>query len=694
MRRDFQLTSTATTIEICRKWEHQVKILDFLKTSKSKVKGLYSHTGSGKTKNMVDHILANPTKRFLIVAHGRNFLKSQWHKSLTEAGIKHVSLSNPKSQEARVIVAICQEGKKVTMENCGEIDCLIFDEAHQFYLQKQARNILAAINPKEQILLTATPYILPKENIDAFYVAVEDGYERETIHQQLVSRLVLTDSIDFKDSDFNASGDLKRSASSIVAPHGIQAAMDEILRISHSMPFKLNEGHLKKTAIFCKDVASADAVTEYLRSVYGNLVVSSHSKNDVSSNVMESFVHDNKKLLVLVDRGLLGWDCPDLQYVVDMTGTMNFGVLMQMLGRLMRHGQGVKGFIKVMPESMSLYGEYALAGMLALCEEQHMREYNGNFRRLKVRVEGEKPKGGKGGNGGSSGGLLDGNPRPKIETDFMAYMQYLNGTKSDLTKRTRERCYVTLPEFLGRKVREDWTFEKALVVFEKYRGQNAKAVQKGDCAAYTIALRRGWLPELCKTAGVSRQKHQRSSLHRAPCNIEIATQWCEANQRTPSMIAENPRERRIGRWMNKNRNLPEIQELIQTWGRAARSSSLEDAVSWCKADKRTPSPESEDCQEKRVARWMNTNRKLPEVRELYEKYGRTARSSSKFLGVSWDKARQKWRAFLGVGGVQINLGLFISEIEAAQAVDDFWENQTEGKHAGKRPNGTKKGGGK
>lgn len=43
-------------------------------------------------------------------------------------------------------------------------------------------------------------------------------------------------------------------------------------------------------------------------------------------------------------------------------------------------------------------------------------------------------------------------------------------------------------------------------------------------------------------------------------------------------------------------------------------------------------------------------------------------ASSRFKGVSWDKGTGKWRAYTHVDGKQKHLGLFLTELEAHQAV--------------------------
>lgn len=43
------------------------------------------------------------------------------------------------------------------------------------------------------------------------------------------------------------------------------------------------------------------------------------------------------------------------------------------------------------------------------------------------------------------------------------------------------------------------------------------------------------------------------------------------------------------------------------------------------------------------------------------------RLSSQYVGVSWEKARNKWRAYIKINGVMRHLGLFENEVDAADA---------------------------
>jgi hypothetical protein len=45
-------------------------------------------------------------------------------------------------------------------------------------------------------------------------------------------------------------------------------------------------------------------------------------------------------------------------------------------------------------------------------------------------------------------------------------------------------------------------------------------------------------------------------------------------------------------------------------------------------------------------------------------------STSKYLGVSWNKGNNKWMAYIRVDGTRYHLGYFITEKEAARAYNE------------------------
>lgn len=68
----------------------------------------------------------------------------------------------------------------------------------------------------------------------------------------------------------------------------------------------------------------------------------------------------------------------------------------------------------------------------------------------------------------------------------------------------------------------------------------------------------------------------------------------------------------------------------------------------------------------------NRRANLRVVTPAQNKEGQPSRGgSSRFVGVTWDGRRAKWRAQIQVDGKMLNLGRFPSEIDAARARDAF-----------------------
>src|SRR5690606_5065256 len=96
-------------------------------------------------------------------------------------------------------------------------------------------------------------------------------------------------------------------------------------------------GKLHKTMIACRDHSQASAVYKYLQNNTKAKVVMSTHKDDYFSEEMESFRNDpDIKVLIVIRRGILGFDMSDLVNVVDMTGSRNIDRIYQLMARTMR----------------------------------------------------------------------------------------------------------------------------------------------------------------------------------------------------------------------------------------------------------------------------------------------------------------------------------------------------------------------
>jgi hypothetical protein len=58
-------------------------------------------------------------------------------------------------------------------------------------------------------------------------------------------------------------------------------------------------------------------------------------------------------------------------------------------------------------------------------------------------------------------------------------------------------------------------------------------------------------------------------------------------------------------------------------------------------------------------------------RENITHYAKTAKSTSKYMGVSWDSTRKKWSSKIKVNGKTVNLGRFENELDAYHKYIDY-----------------------
>jgi superfamily II DNA or RNA helicase len=155
---------------------------------------------------------------------------------------------------------------------------------------------------------------------------------------------------------------------------------------------------LKKTIIACRDIKQAKQVAKYFRAQGVETLVSNYEEDKKSEN-MDAFSKSSAPLLIVVDRGTLGYDNPDLVNFVDFTGSRNPDRIFQMLSRVVRPSKKIskKLFIKVMPTSFADANLiYFMEGVLNLVHREIFSTYDGSgFYKGKVPTKTRKP--GKGG---------------------------------------------------------------------------------------------------------------------------------------------------------------------------------------------------------------------------------------------------------------------------------------------------------
>lgn len=361
----------------------------------------------GKTFTAIELIRKMGLKT-LILSHGTSVLRTQWADELKKHKV-------PFSDEF---------GRKITVnlphslykKDLPQVDLLVVDEAHEFYLAKKkvgkkittsgmVAEIVKKCNPKYILLLTGTPSKFILSKTPCVIVSAD-----RLLEQGFISDLyfgVASTNQKFKDSDHNAEGDLKGTTKI----KDTKATLDNLLEAMRSRlhstgaikvkpNIQLTVGKifhkLDKTMIACANIKQADEVYNYFKKAGVN-VLSSHEKSDRTSENMQRFMDEpDVKVLVVVNRGVLGFNYPELVNVVDMTLSRNIDRIYQLYARVMRqHKNNRKYFFKVVPEDQSDLYKFYMSAALALTNKDIISKFNGkNLQTIEIahRVRGPRKK--------------------------------------------------------------------------------------------------------------------------------------------------------------------------------------------------------------------------------------------------------------------------------------------------------------
>jgi superfamily II DNA or RNA helicase len=334
---------------------------------------------SGKTEMAFVLLEEIEFKKALIVAHGTNVIKSQWEDRI------------PDSLKTKSIDIRLQQSLHSKIEDINQYDVVIIDEAHEFTFAEVTSECLDDFSGKHTVYLTGTPSKFIQKGFKCEIISAMELIQKGFM-ADLYCRLFSTN-VEFKDSDHNEKGDLSEIASKKLVDsceHDLDKLLECVYRqlkagITKGSPSITNIvkqfpsfGFLDKTLIACSSIEHADKVGEYFANKKINYLVS-HSKNDIHSDNVEKFSNDDSvKVLVVVDRCILGYNLVDLVNVVDMTGSKNIDIIYQLYARVMRKKGNVKKFFyKLCPENNSDIYKFYLQASLCLMNGDFISRFNG-----------------------------------------------------------------------------------------------------------------------------------------------------------------------------------------------------------------------------------------------------------------------------------------------------------------------------
>jgi hypothetical protein len=146
---------------------------------------------------------------------------------------------------------------------------------------------------------------------------------------------------------------------------------------------------LKKTIMVCRSIDQADDVGEILGKHKVNYAVS-HSVVDLNSQEVANFKNGDTKVLVVVDRGRLGYSDDGLFNIVDLSGTHNPNMIYQIFARVLRGNPSMQKFYMKVTTSESGMKDFTTAcvcAALMLTDRKYLSTFNGNnFKGLLVPV--------------------------------------------------------------------------------------------------------------------------------------------------------------------------------------------------------------------------------------------------------------------------------------------------------------------
>ncbi len=132
---------------------------------------------------------------------------------------------------------------------------------------------------------------------------------------------------------------------------------------------------LEKTMIVCNNQTQAKVIYKELKDM-GKATVCSISDFSEGSTEAEAFKLNPKiQFFIVVNRGILGFDFPELDCLIDVSETLNVNRIFQMLCRVIRknrqHPNKVKRFIKLSSPTLASYTYLTMSYVVALSDPAH-----------------------------------------------------------------------------------------------------------------------------------------------------------------------------------------------------------------------------------------------------------------------------------------------------------------------------------
>lgn len=451
-----------------------------------------------------DYIQAHPESKVLILTHGQILLRTQFDESSRdfEEKIRPFSPNFKKIVIGKcsdllgnydthnVFIAIPQSIRKCSIPH---FDLVIVDEGHQFYFANDGmvKTIIAKSGASQELVLTGTPSPFVAAGWPIIPIPMCDLYDKnpkKSFIQNVVVEMTASSYITKFDYDYNDDGELNREGQKRLTRKGTYDTLDTLLDFICKRATTLWKKNpkmasvfvkfpnwlqavksLKKTFIACKSQNQADYVQEYFAR-QGITALKSISREQTSLEADGAFkafkTNPAVTVLIVVGRGVLGFNMPELMNVVDMTCSTNIDRIFQLFSRTVRKSADPKCqklFLKVVPELFHNYSGHdyflhVMTAVLCMTGPDWFTKYDGhNFKNLKL----PSVKGLRSGLRGKKGKKAKGLPQVKVWLGFGAIQFFKNIYHKD-NKGNYSYAFTTMGRVQQELLGQGWRSDEAL----------------------------------------------------------------------------------------------------------------------------------------------------------------------------------------------------------------------------------------
>lgn len=373
--------------------------------------------GAGKTDMAINIIgrwlREHPDDKVLVLAEGQTLLRSQFADRLAAVprNFTHAQLgvdNDIRVDDAVVHVAIPHYF--IRRSSFGPYSLIVVDEAHHFFTAPMVERIIRSNPGAKLLLLTGTP--------SSFIATQKYPIVSKTISELLIDGVLVDPYIELVQtglrvelSDYNEDENLRSDfqipeAATEAAIEKLMAALAIRLASTDRHPHKYYEGllkpvrkaydkffgHLGKTMVICHDQRQARQVASFFgaRGQPARLCISDDGDGQEAIQAFRTDIET--RLLVVVRRGILGFDMPTLANVIDMSMSHNPDLIFQAMCRLVRRwpaetlSQQEKIYLKVTTAEMAPLTHHVMSFTVALSQPGYYLSYDGNWKNVKTPI--------------------------------------------------------------------------------------------------------------------------------------------------------------------------------------------------------------------------------------------------------------------------------------------------------------------